>query len=380
MRTRRDLNEKLTARQRVEKAINGQEPDRVPIFDFIQHVPLVEYVTGERMTPENAVDLLCRTARLYLDTVQAIAPPMPERLRKDPQGFVYKDEWWTTWLVERPFSDVNGLLEHVRQHIDMLQEYTPGSIWSYAGNVHIWGESDKTPREQFLELQDKLGDVVLWPTESPVGIDTAYNRAGWELFSYAYADDPELISGWLDALCSFEVQRIHDVADSSLSPLALVYGDLASNHGLLFSPNFLRREFFPRLRRVVEAWHAHGVKVIYHSEGNLMSVMDDFVAAGIDGINPVEPMGGMQIAVMKAKYPQLILTGGIDNTTLLTSGTVDEVREAVRRAIADGATGGRLLLGSAGQVHPACKVENALAMWEATWEFSTIEGANSLHA
>ena len=33
-------------------------------------------------------------------------------------GFVYKGEWWTTWLVERPFSDTTGALEFVRREID----------------------------------------------------------------------------------------------------------------------------------------------------------------------------------------------------------------------------------------------------------------------
>ena len=143
-------------------------------------------------------------------------------------------------------------------------------------------------------MQEKLGEnTVLFPSESPVGLDTAYVRAGLELFSYGYAENPELVSDWLEALNCAEIQRVHEVADAALSPVALVFADQADKNQTLFSPAFLRREFFPRLRKLVEAWHSHGVKVIFHSDGNLWSVLDDFKQAGIDGLNPLEPLSRM---------------------------------------------------------------------------------------
>jgi uroporphyrinogen-III decarboxylase len=132
----------------------------------------------------------------------------------------------------------------------------------------------------------------------------------------------------------------------------------------MFSPAFLRKEFFPRLRRLVEAWHQHGIKVIYHSDGNLWAVLSDFCSAGIDGINPLEPLSNMYAGDIHKAYPQWILMGGIDVSQLLPFGTESEVRAAVRRTIDEAGISGRLWIGSTTEIHPAAKLENVLAMWD----------------
>ncbi len=357
----------MTARQRIEASLRGELPDRTPIFDLIQNIPLIERVTGCKVTPDNGLDLLCRTIGECLDITRGIAAPAEEKIVRHEDGFVYRQEWWTTWLVERPFRDVRGLLEYIRRNIEELHARRPGEMWTFAGKANVWGESGESPRERFLKLQEKVGDnTVLFPYESPVGLDTAYIRAGLELFCYAYAEDPELVSNWLEALNWAEIQRVHESADASLSPVALVYADLADKNQPLFSPAFLRREFFPRLRKLVEAWHAHGIRVIFHSDGNLWSVLDDFRAAGVDGLNPLEPLSGMYAGEVRKRYPEWILMGGIDASELLAFGSPEQVRAAVRRTLQDAGAEGKLWLGSSTEIHPAIPVENVLAMWDET--------------
>ncbi len=355
----------MTARQRVEATLDGRLPDRVPIFDLIHNIPLIEFVTGEKLTLENGLDLLCRTIGDRLDLTRGISPPVPERILRHGDGFVYKQEWWTTWLVERPFHDVRGLMEHIRLNIDELYARKPGDMWTFAGKGNVWGEGNESPREQFLKLQEKLGpNTVLFPNESPVGLDTAHIRAGLELFVYAYAEDPELVSNWLEALNWAEIQRVHETADRELSPVALVFADLADKNQTMFSPAFLRREFFPRLKKLVDAWHSHGIKVIYHSDGNLRSVLEDYERAGVDGLNPLEPLSHMYAGDIRRDHPEWVLMGGIDASQLLPFGSEEQVRAAVRRTIADAGAKGRLWLGSSTEIHPAVPVANALAMWD----------------
>ncbi len=356
--------DRMTARERIEATLDGRIPDRVPVFDLIQNLPLIEHVTGERVTPANGLDLLCRTIGACLDITRGISAPAEEKTVRQPDGFVYKQEWWTTWLVERPFHDVKGLLEHIRRNIDEIHDRKPGDMWTFAGKGNVWGASGESSREQFLSLQEKVGgNTVLFPNESPVGLDTAHIRAGLELFSYAYAEDPELVSAWLDALNWNEIQRVHETADASLSPVALVYADLADKNQTLFSPAFLRREFFPRLRKLVDAWHSHGIHVIFHSDGNLWRVLDDFRDSSIEGINPLEPLSRMYAGDVRKSYPGWVLMGGIDASQLLPFGTEEEVRASVRRTIRDAGPCGRLWLGSSTEIHPAMPVKNVLAMW-----------------
>ena len=67
-------------------------------------------------------------------------------------------------------------------------------------------------------------------------------------------------------------------------------GTVTSRIGLeaaatMFSPAYFEREYFERFARVVAAYHAEGMKVIFHSDGNLNGIMDGLVAAGIDVLN-----------------------------------------------------------------------------------------------
>jgi len=355
----------MTARQRIEATLRGELPDRVPIFDMLQHVPLIEHVTGEKLTPANALDLVCRTIGERLDITRGISAPDEEKIVREEDGFVYKHEWWTTWLIERPFHDAQGLLDYIPRNIEQLYNRKPGDMWCFAGMSNVWGKATKSPREQFLELQAKCGEnTVLFPFESPVGLDTAHIRAGLDLFIYAYAENPELVSSWLEALNWAEIQRVHEAADASLSPIALVYADLADKNQPMFSPAFLRREFFPRLTKLVDAWHSHGVKVIYHSDGNLWPVLEDYKAAGVDGINPLEPLSHMYVGDVRKSYPDWVLMGGVDASQLLPYASVEEVRAATRKSIQDAGARGRLWLGSSTEIHPAVKLENVLAMWD----------------
>ncbi len=357
--------DRMTARERIECTLRGEIPDRLPVFDLIQHIPLIEYVTGERLTLANGLDLLCKTIGQRLDITRGIAPPAEEKTLCQADGFVYKQEWWTTWLIERPFHDVAGLLDYIPRSIEEIHNRQFGDIFTFAGKSNVWGASSKSPREQFLELQEKVGEnTVVFPNESPVGLDTAHVRAGLDLLAYAYSENPELVSDWLEALNWAEIQRVHETADPTLSPVALVYSDIAGTSELMFSPKFLRKEFFPRLANLVAAWHEHGIKVIYHSDGNLWAVLDDFRQAGIDGINPLEPLSTMYAGDIHRAYPEWILMGGIDVSQLLPFGTEAEVRATVRKTINDAASTGRLWIGSTTEIHPGARLENVLAMWD----------------
>jgi hypothetical protein len=216
-------------------------------------------------------------------------------------------------------------------------------MWSFAGNSGIWGLGQGDYREDFNKKQGWLGDTVLMHTGSPAQLDTCYMMLGFDIFSYMLVDDYGLLVEWFDELIKHEIGRVQKCADFELSPVSCIFCDIASKQNLLFSPQFLRDEYFPRLKLLIDEWHNHGIKVIYHSEGDITPVMQDIV--------------------VREDFPDLVFWGGIDNNELLCRGTVEEVEQAVKDLIRDAGDNGRLLLGSSGQIHPANKLDNVLAMF-----------------
>jgi len=73
---------------------------------------------------------------------------------------------------------------------------------------------------------------------------------------------------------------------------------------------------------------------LFHSDGNLNPILDDLVAAGIDGLNPIEILAGMDVGERKA---------------------IDEA-------------GGRILVGSSTELNEDVPLANFLALREAVLE------------
>ena len=361
----------MTKRERVERAMALRETDRVPLYDLLRNDAAFEHFGGERIQPlardEATIRRLERIAGKAvgrcLDMTRSFGfGPVADEDTTDGFGFVWHASVFekTTWLVRRPFQDEAGAVAFLKQWIRHYQDE--------ARKVE---QHPPTCREQhhrrFLEVQALIGDTVNLLTEQGVGLDSVRHRLGLELFAYVAADDPGLVAEALEAETRYNLAVCHAIADRNLSPAVLTFSDIACKQRLLHSPEFLRREIFPRLKRLNDAWHEHGFQCLFHSDGYLMDVLDDLVATGIDGLNPIETVAGMSLRAVRARYPnRLFLAGGIDMSQLLSHGTPDAVRAACRDAIRDAGPG--YLMGSTTEADNSCRLENLVAMYAAARE------------
>ena len=139
--------------------------------------------------------------------------------------------------------------------------------------------------------------------------------------------------------------------------------DVADKNSTLMSPGHFRESIRPWNETLVAAAHTHGARVVFHSDGNIWAIMDDLVKMGFDGINPLEPSAGMDLANVKSRYgDRLCLLGNIDCGELLCNGSEADVEDAVREAIAAAAPGGGYVLCSSNSIHPGVNPENFIAM------------------
>ncbi len=118
-----------------------------------------------------------------------------------------------------------------------------------------------------------------------------------------------------------------------------MFDDMAYNDNPMFSPDQFERVFLPSYRKLVAAFKRAGAaKVVVHSDGNIIPILDMLVDAGVDAINPIEPKAGMDLLELKRRYGRRLgLIGGMCNAFVLPAGTraeikaqVDRIREAAR--------------------------------------------------
>jgi hypothetical protein len=372
--------ESLTKRERIECALNFKEGDRVPIFDVLQNVSVIEFYSGEKLKNYSfPVKTIGKAAQKFLDMVRGVESfwPYKPHTKKFEDGFIWRWDSETAWIVKRPFSSTKELKEYIKRNIEELNNYKNEEQWTFFGKSSLsgasTGEKNSNYRIEFLKKQKYFGDTVIFHNESAIGLDSAYDRAGLELFSYTYLEDPVLISEWIDAFNRHEINRVNDIGSkyelNELSPIALVYCDLAYKNGLMFSPEFLKKELIPRAKKLIDTWHKYNIKCIFHSDGDYRSIIDDLIFAGYDGIHSMEPLAGWQMREIKEKYPNLVLVGNIDISQLLPNGTKEEVIYTTKKAIDDAAKGGGYILATCSEIHNGCKLENVIAMIETAWKY-----------
>ena len=142
--------------------------------------------------------------------------------------------------------------------------------------------------------------------------------------------------------------------------------DIAFHSGPLFSPRWLAEHWFPRLARIIDAYHRRGIQVLFHSDGNLNPILDALVEAGINGLNPIEVLASLDVGQIHRRHPHLFLAGGIDVSLLLPFGRPEEIKDVVVRTI--DAAEGRILVGSTTELNNEVPLENYLALREAVFE------------
>jgi len=343
----------MNSRQRVKALLDGRLPDRPPHFDLIRNDAVIAHFASETLTVENAQRVVFKAVNLAVDATRpAIRLPDHERVETLPDGRKQHVFRWTAW-TERPQTTPEQYARQVTEWIEANRRWTDQDEANVAQHV-------ATHRD----LEARLPDVYLfWSSPGGPGLHALCHGIGLEQFSFFLADYPGLVSEYLESSTERAIRYVKGVRDLTPVGVYMLGEDIAFKTATMFSPAFLRREFLSRLGRIVAAMHDGGTKVMFHSDGNLMAILDDLVATRIDLLNPIEVMAGMDIAEIHRRVPKLILVGGIDVSELLPRGTPEQIRAAVHKAIAD--SEGRIMPGSSTELQYVVPLENYLAMREA---------------
>jgi len=362
--------------ERIQLAFEHKEADRVPIYDLFCGDGVIEQFAGERPTVENGLDVACIALRNSVDMTRAVGGPQKPGIRRDSgdklfggDGFAWENERWTSWIVDYPHRTHEERVSFIRRSIEKHNAWEndcDGSIKEYI--------------EHHQSIQEKLGDTIfLWEFEG-AGLTKGYLLLGIQQFCLMMYDEPDLISEWLEAMCNCHVRRIHSLFNAvkntemfKTTKIAFAGEDIAFKDALIFPHEFLRKEFFPRLKKLIDAYHEHGLKVIFHSDGDINSIIDDIVEAGADGLNPIEKAAGMDIYDLKKKHgDKLTFCGGMDVTYLLREGTPEAIKAETRRMVKEVGKGGGFCIGSSTEIGNDIPGENVAAMVNVVKEMGTI--------
>ncbi|MEM2687381.1 MAG: uroporphyrinogen decarboxylase family protein, partial [Thermoproteota archaeon] len=129
--------------------------------------------------------------------------------------------------------------------------------------------------------------------------------------------------------------RVIERAVRTGADVVLTGDDYADRKGPFMSVKQFEEFVLPYLKRVVQTVRRLGAPFIKHTDGNLWPIIDMIVDSGIDALDPIEPIAGMDIGEVKRKYGgRIAVVGNVDCSYVLPLGNEKEVEDAVKETIA----------------------------------------------
>ncbi len=327
--------------ERMMTALRREQPDRVPIWELIVNEPVIRALHGD--IP-------------YFDFIEAedldgVTIFEDTRVRTRLDGRTYVDEWGITWRVDEP-----GI------------PYAVGHPIQTEADLDRWQPPDPDADHR---LQTLAAAVRRFKGERAIvflgheAFEFSHYLRGMDNLLTDYVLNPRLAERLARTVTDYK-RRVMARAIEMGADIVLTGDDYAHRLAPIMSPAHFRRFVLPFLQEMVDLARAHHVPFIKHTDGNLWPIIDDLVATGIDGLDPLEPIAGMDIGRVKQRYGQrLCVIGNVDCGELLSRGTEEEVVAAVQETLAKGAVGGGHILASSNSIHPAVKPRNYRAMVEA---------------
>jgi uroporphyrinogen decarboxylase len=336
------------------------KPDRTPLFDLIPNDKVLQYFNGgipvEIGDDKTGIQALVAA----LDGSRAAAfSPAEERVENRDDGRETRILRWTSWNERIKYCSSEDYMKTKKQELT--------KNWKTA-NLPYDTASDPYYQQQ-RKMKSWFGEdfYYLLGVGSP-GLMDVWSEVGLEPFSYYLYDCEEVIIEQLEINTVKTVRWVEGLPVDDPFDCVFIGEDIAFKNGPMVRVDWLERHYFPRLKCVIKQLHAKGLKVMFHSDGNLNAIMDALIWSGIDALNPIEISAGMDLADLHRRYPKLVFAGGIDVGHLLPFGTPQQIRDSVVKAIED--TEGQILVGSSTEVFNIVPLENFLSMWETAINYS----------
>ncbi len=351
----------MDGKQRSLAVLNHQSFDRYPYFDILANDAAIEYYSGKKLTVENGKEVVHAALDNMVDATRwIILYPQKEEKIIAEDGTIIEKRRWTAWY-HRKFS---FYLRDVEKMVKKDIEY-----FSNPENIQKEAEALDSRIKELVDLKNQFRNIFLFGNYLIKTGLQLYTCIGLELFSYFINDYPELFDIYMKKGTQFKVGVIKRAKKVSEFPAIFDCEDIASKNGPLFSPVIMKKYFYPHLEQIVGAYHEKGVKFIFHTDGNVMPVLDELVSTGIDGLNPLEVIAGMNLKEIRKKHKNLIMIGGIDCSQLLPYATTQQVKIAVKKAIED--AGPWYFPGSSTELHNSIPLDNIKAMVDTIRETKT---------
>jgi uroporphyrinogen decarboxylase len=359
----------LSSKERVMMAMERQVPDRVPVYPVFTayHGAQVAGIPYSEVTknPHLMNEIIWKVGLEYgFDGLTLYAEPPNdwnanlELVTQNGENF-YRNIKTGELVTRIPHDDIPVAVNPeplVKDESDLEKlRIAPASEYF-----------DKGRMESIKEAVKKFGDRVFITGHCAAQTmnyltDVRGSQQGMlDLYEY-----PEMAAKIMDIGSDISIELGKAYIEAGVHGIYI--GDAWSSCSII-SPTQFREFCLPRYKRVVETFHAYGVKVYLHICGNSSPLFEMMAETGVDAIEPLDPLGGVKVEDAKKRVgDRLCLMGGVNTLTLL-DGTPEEVYAEAKMCLEAGMPGGGYMLGSGDDIPQKSPKANVEALVRAAHE------------
>lgn len=419
----------MNSRERVQKALNHQQPDKVPVDLGATPVTGISAAALDRL--RKALALENKTVKVHepFQLLGFVEDDVLNAVGGDVIGlwspstfFSYRNTGWKPWnlpdgtevLVGEGFTvkqDKNGdfyIYPQGDTSVPPSAKLPKGGF--YFDNITRQEPVDednlngrKDFEEQFKLFSDEdlkyyedtindlynntqyaiignfggagIGDVAHLPGPGMKKTPGIRKVEDWYMAHLLY---PEYVKEAYDyqieiALKNLELYK--QVVGDKIQAIFVSGTDFGTQRSEFISPDMFREFYKPYFKKVNDWIHKNtSWKTFYHTCGSVVKLLDDFVEAGVDIINPVQcSAAGMDPKFLKEKYGDKLVFwgGGIDTQKTLPFGTPEDVKKEALERLEIFSKGGGFIFNTIHNIQAPTPVENLLALYEAVREFNS---------
>lgn len=360
--------------------LSGKPTGRVPVAPFIFSNIVNEYNGGEPQDPIAAgialyrrfgFDILLRNYIIsdYLD-----------------ESFVSCANWHVQKQVERKGEDwdektVVNTPERQLTQVKSFRRISQFEVVEAVTEYYIKEQEDFTQFKKYQPSLPQYDCAIITHAKELIGQDGltgpwvqgAFNMAGMyrelsELLTDPYVDEAfyaDMMEYFGERVTGFMKQAIRAGAD-----FISMSGNMAS--GSMAGPKMFAEYVMPYEKRVINAVHKEGAKIIYHNCGDAKLLLPLYAQMGIDMYESLTaaPYGDTVLEEALRAIPlPTALSGGIDQISFLKTASPDDVHRRVKQVLDTVKPRGGFVLAASDYICEGTPEENLIALAKAGLEF-----------
>ncbi len=371
----------MKARERIIRAFEHEEADRVPTFLQSMMPNFVEECMErwEEDIQEEDILYLGKDFTMYLKL--GLDSGWGSALRTTYQDPEIEKVHPLPKLEPKKSVDYRGRIVEKGEMLGHVQSWYVGSYLNSVEEAKEWWETyvkpPKIPVDGAVEQTNKMlrsAGSALWDRFVPVAgmpglIEPLMEGLGIKLFSRMLRKNKDTLHKFMSWMTRDAVEHAKIAVETDYMVFNLA-DDSAYKNSPMLNPKIHRELVIPYYKQICDVVRKAGKFIFFHSDGFTEPYFPGLIEAGFSGVESLEPMAGMDLKHLKEEYGDaLCLIGNIDVSQTLPLGTPKDVAKEVKDCINAAAEGGGYILSPCTDLTDSVPLDNAIAMVEATKKY-----------